>query len=335
MGLNPRRVALGVLQAPLVARAVRRLAKRDPGRPDLLAVLTYHRVDEPADDLYPGLISATPGAFATQVAWLARSYQLVSLGDVLARLDGGDALPPRSVLITFDDAYRDFASKAWPVLRANRAPAALFVPTAYPGDPTRAFWWDRLHRALTRSAGPEPVVTPMGDLALSTPDDRRVAFKRLRAELKSRPHEEAMDAVDAIVSALGGESRDGGAVLDWDELRAVAAEGVELGIHSRTHPLLDQLPVHALDGEIAGAWEDLQREVPGSAPAIAYPNGNHSPAVQAAARRAGMRAGFATRRGTNRLDRAEPLALRRINVGRATDPTVLAIQLHRWFGHWR
>lgn len=298
-------------------------------------MLTYHRVDEPSDDLYPGLISATPAAFAEQVAWLAGSYHLVSLADVLARRDGGPALPPRSVLITFDDAYRDFGTHAWPVLRAAGAPVALFVPTAYPGDPGRAFWWDRLHRAITGATGSEPVATPLGEVALATPADRSAAFKRLRAALKSLTHAEAMARVDEVVAALGGESRDGGSVLDWDELRMLAAEGVELGIHTRTHPLLDQLPSSALDAEIAGACEDLEREVPGSLPAIAYPNGNHSPQVLAAAADGGMRLGFSTHRATNDLRRPEWLALHRINVGRSTDTTTLALQLHRWFRHWR
>jgi peptidoglycan/xylan/chitin deacetylase (PgdA/CDA1 family) len=335
MALNPRRAALALTEVPVVRRTIRRLAARDPGRRDQLAILTYHRVDEPADDLYPGLISATPAAFADQVAWLARSYVLVSLADVLARREGGPALPPRSVLITFDDAYRDFGTHAWPVLRAHGAPVALFVPTAFPGDPARAFWWDRLHRAITGAAGTEPVATPLGEVALATAEDRKAASRRLRDALKALPHDEAMVAVDGVVAALGGESRDGGATLGWDELRTLAGEGVSLGIHTRTHPLLDQLPERALDAEIAGAREDLEREVPGTFPAIAYPNGNHSPKVLAAAADAGLRIGFSTHRGTNDLTSPEWLTLRRINVGGSTDRTALAVQLHRWFRFWR
>jgi len=335
MGLSPRGAALGLTRVPLVRRTIRRIAARDRGREDQLAVLTYHRVDEPADDLYPGLISATPADFAAQVGWLARSYNLVSLADVLARREGGPALPPRSVLITFDDAYRDFATHAWPALRAHGVPVALFVPTAFPGDPTRAFWWDRLHRALTGATHVEPVATPLGELQVATADDRRATFRRLRSAFKDLPHDEAMAAVDGVVAALGGESRDGGCILDWDQLRTLAGEGVELGIHSRTHPLLDQLPRHALDAEIAGAREDLEREVPGSSPAVAYPNGNHGPMVLATADDAGLRLGFSTHRGANDLRRPDWLALHRINVGRVSDITLLAAQLHRWFRHWR
>lgn len=331
--VSPRRLVGEVRRLPVIRRTVRRLAARDRGMPDLLAVLTYHRIDEPSDDAYPGIVSATPAEFADQAGWLARSYRIVSLAEVVARASGGPPLPPRSVLLTFDDATRDFGEHAWPALERLGVPAAVFVPTAFPGDPGRAFWWDRLHRALSRPGLPAAVDTPLGRVALATPDERAAAGRTLRNAVKALPHGEALAAVDAVVAALGGESG-AGTVLSWDELRGLAAAGVGIGAHTRTHPLLDRLPEDELDGEIAGARADLEREL-GTAPAtLAYPNGNHSPAVRAAVERAGYRVAFTTRRGTNDLRRPEWLELRRINVGRSTDRVVLAAQLHRWFRRW-
>jgi peptidoglycan/xylan/chitin deacetylase (PgdA/CDA1 family) len=332
--VSPRRLVGAARSIPVVRRAIGRLAARDPGRPDLLAVLTYHRVDEPSDDLYPGLISATPGEFEAQVAWLARSYRIVSLGDVVAREAGGAALPPRAVLLTFDDASRDFGEHAWPVLQRHGVPATVFVPTAFPGDPGRTFWWDRLHRVLARPDLPAAIETPVGRLPLAGAADQAVAFRRLRTALKELPHERAMAAADDVVASLGGDAGTG-SVLGWDELRSLAAAGLEIGAHTRTHPLLDRVSTAELDREVAGARDDLEREL-GSAPlTIAYPNGNHSAAVRAAVVRAGYRVAFTTQRGTNDLAEVDWLAVRRINVGRASDRVVLAAQLHRWFRFWR
>jgi peptidoglycan/xylan/chitin deacetylase (PgdA/CDA1 family) len=89
-----------------------------------------------------------------------------------------------------------------------------------------------------------------------------------------------------------------------------------------------------LDGEIAGAREDLERELGMSVRTIAYPNGNHAPAVLDAVADAGLRLGFTTHRGTNDLREPGWLTLRRINVGRSTSPAILAAQLHRWFRFW-
>jgi peptidoglycan/xylan/chitin deacetylase (PgdA/CDA1 family) len=327
-----RRAAVAVVDAPPVSGTIRRVAARDRGRADQLAVLTYHRVAEPDDTLYPGLISATPSDFARQVAWLDRHYQVVSMAQVLARRDGGDALPPRSVLLTFDDGYTDFGTNAWPVLKQHVMPATLFVPTAYPGDPARSFWWDRLHRAIVHAPS-EVVVTPAGELDLRTPEERGRVSRGLRNAMKDLPHDEAMARVDALVEALGGDSV-GGCVLSWDALRTLAGDGLSIGVHTRTHPLLDRLPLERLDGEIAGARDDLERELGTPVTTIAYPNGNNGPVVLDAVSAAGLRLGFTTQRGTNDLREPRWLTLRRINVGRSTSPAILAAQLHRWSRFW-
>src|SRR5262245_62081377 len=116
----------------------------------MLRVVTYHRVAEAEHTplLDPSMISATPTDFRRQIEFVRQYYDVVSLQDVLDFLGHGRRLPKRPVLLTFDDAYRDFATVVWPILKQHRLPATLFVPTAYASDPDSAFWWDRLYRAL-------------------------------------------------------------------------------------------------------------------------------------------------------------------------------------------
>src|ERR671914_537157 len=99
----------------------------------------------------------------------------VRLADrILPAREGRADLPPRAVLLTFDDAYDDFAEVAWPLLRHHGLPATLFVPTAYPDVPGRAFWWDRLHQAVA-GARASSVATPVGRLPLSSAAERDAA----------------------------------------------------------------------------------------------------------------------------------------------------------------
>jgi hypothetical protein len=95
------------------------------------------------------------------------------------------------VLLTFDDAYRDFAEHAWPVLRSHGLPAVLFVPTAFPGDPERSFWWDRLYRAFACARREEALPSAAGVLPLRTPAERARSFRRVRDRVKALPHREA------------------------------------------------------------------------------------------------------------------------------------------------
>ena len=134
------------------------LERIDPARPQQLAVLTYHRVDWPdaRPFLSPAQLSATPDAFEQQMTYLARNCNVVGVEDVFDAVHQGKPLPPRAVLVTFDDAYADFAEHVWPVMKQLGLPVTLFVPTAFPDHPERGFWWDRLYNALRCAMSPRP-----------------------------------------------------------------------------------------------------------------------------------------------------------------------------------
>ena len=99
------------------------------GRPSRdLCVLMYHKVN----DVEGNSVTVPAGLFGEQMAQLGElGYTPVSLDDVIAYYLEGAPLPPRAVLITFDDGYRDNLDNAVPVLRRHGYPAVLFVPIAY------------------------------------------------------------------------------------------------------------------------------------------------------------------------------------------------------------
>jgi peptidoglycan/xylan/chitin deacetylase (PgdA/CDA1 family) len=296
--------------------------------PDLLRVLTYHHVESSDADPPPyprGTIA--PEAFAEQMRWLRERCHVVSMEEVLAAVERRGGLPPRSVLVTFDDGYRDFGTRAWPVLRGLGLPVTLFVPTAFPGDPGRWFWWERLHHALLHTARRRSLVTPVGSLALDSAATREQAYTRLRAHVKRMPHAEALEWVEAACRELATPPPPPPAILSWDELRELAGQGVTIGSHTRTHPLLTRIARSQAQAEIACSLSDLKRELGRVLPVLAYPGGAHDPDVVRITAEAGYRLAFTTTRGLNRLERVHPLELRRINVGRSTSLGLLRAQL--------
>ena len=310
------------------------LERMDRGRPNLLPVLTYHRVaaTERAGG-YPGLVSADPETFAEQMAFLARRYRAIALDELLEARDAGRRLAPGSVMVTFDDAYRDFADHAWPVLRSRRIPVTLFVPTAYPGRPEMSFWWDWLYAALDAAPVGAVLDMPAGSLRLRSADDRLDAFRRVRAAVKALPHDDGMRLVAVIADQLGCPSP-AGTVLDWPTLRQLAADGVTLAPHSRSHALLDRLDGSRLDEELVGSRDDLEAQIGATPAVLAYPSGAHSSVVRAAAKRLGFRIAFGTTRGVNDLDTADWLSLRRINVGARSSLNAIRAQVGRWALLW-
>lgn len=325
--LRPAAAALG--RSPAFRSAAALVDRAGPSRPHTLGVLTYHRVAPLGGSpwLHPGLLSATPEGFADQMAFVSARYQVVSLEDVLDARRRGARLPCRSVLLTFDDAYADFADHAWPVLRRLGLPVTLFVPTAFPGDPDRQFWWDRLHQAFATTRWRQLLPTAAGPLPMATPEDRRRSGARLRSHLKSIPHTTLEAEVDRLVELLEPRPAPSGNVLDWSDLSRLAGEGVVLGAHSRTHALLDRVSPARLRDEVLGSAGDLQRATGRAPSAFAYPAGAHNAEVVTAVEEAGLLLSFTTRQGLNDLRQHAWLRLRRVNVSLAATPPVLQLRL--------
>ncbi len=84
-------------------------------------VLAYHLVDAGTG----GPVDLPLTRFESQLALLQRAFRVVSLEDVDPEGD------PRQVVLSFDDAYANFATTIWPRLRDAAFPAILYVPVGF------------------------------------------------------------------------------------------------------------------------------------------------------------------------------------------------------------
>ena len=93
--------------------------------------LCYHGVTErsersPAD---PTGLHVNHRRFAAQLDFLARRYHFISLEEYLQARRAGRRLPNYSLLLTFDDGFRNFLTVAAPLLSARQIPTTVFLIT--------------------------------------------------------------------------------------------------------------------------------------------------------------------------------------------------------------
>lgn len=101
-----------------------------------LRVLMYHKISPETGDA----LTVSTAQLEEQLKWLIEEeFEFVTGSHVVASLENGAALSPRSVLVTFDDAYLNNHELAFPLLAKHRIPSVLFVPTAFIGQESS---WD-------------------------------------------------------------------------------------------------------------------------------------------------------------------------------------------------
>jgi len=128
--------------------AMERAAAPDSGSP-LVAILCYH--DLTGDPGRPGY-SIHPEDFRRHIRRLKESgWTFLSLSELLSRKDRPSELPPRAVVVTFDDAYRSFFEKALPILREEGVKATLCVVSSFlekaPADLPPLMTWEQIREA--------------------------------------------------------------------------------------------------------------------------------------------------------------------------------------------
>ncbi|MEV6117209.1 polysaccharide deacetylase family protein [Streptomyces sp. NPDC052109] len=106
-------------------------------------------------------------------------------------------------------------------------------------------------------------------------------------------------------------------MLDWPQVRRLAAAGVEIGGHSHTHPQLDQLDDGALRRELTHCTEIVADELGARPVSFAYPYGYSSRRVRQAVREHGYGQALAVGNALARRHQG-PYALRRVTVRRST-----------------
>lgn len=253
-----------------------------------LTVIMFHRVLSTDD---PRWTSADPdytlerGLFAHCLAFFRRHYTVVTERQVLAARRGGPPLPPRALLITFDDGWQDNVSHALPALAAAGLPGLLFVVADAVGR-RQPFWQERLVAAQRRGAlAPAHVRAAMAAARLEAPSggEDLGALRALIAALEAQPASARAPVLAALEPRLDDGLRH---MVDAGELATLRDGGVAIGLHGKTHEPMTRAA--DVDAELGGARAELAARLGGEAPAtMSFPHGRFDDAIAARARDAG------------------------------------------------
>jgi len=255
-------------------------------------------------------------------AEIAKGFQPVSLNDIVEAARGNQTLPHNAVTVTIDDAYRSYLTRGHPVFRKHKIPVTVFAVAGF-SDGQLWLWPDQTEFALEHtnrsSIRAEVQAGKILDLDLSTAASRAASTDKLNEALKLAPDEARMAFIAELKASTGVSIPPyppaNKAAMTWDELRAIAADGVEIGCHTETHPILSRVSSpEKLEREIRGAKEFIESRLWRPVNHFCYPNGRAidiGAAAAAMVRKAGFKSATTTTWGMNPVH-CDPMSIRRL-----------------------
>lgn len=269
---------------------------------DTVTVIMFHRVLDPHDPRWPSCdpdYTISTSLFSESLRFFKRHYSIISTAQLIDARRHGKPLPPRALLITFDDGWADNADYALPQLQREAMPALLFVVADVIGKKA-PFFQEQIYGAwrlgrLTTVALADALAR--FDPAAEPPRDNDESTLR---ELIARVEKIDRASRTAVLESLGDVLDDGQRHwLNRDELHALERGGVEIGMHGMTHVPMTQAV--DLDAELAGARAaGAGLTASGAKPdTLSFPHGRYDDRIARRARDAGYELVFTSVRGLN------------------------------------
>lgn len=264
--LTAKRISVRI---PFFMGAVSYLTRKKP------RIFMYHRFCGADHDAQGGLDAET---FEWQLGQLRKRWRVVTLAEYMGMIRDGGTLPPYVVVLTVDDGYKDFYTVAYPKLKQYGVPATFFIVVDFVDGAW--LWWDRIRFALDHAETTRTDLEWKGEviaLRLRNRGEREASWATLveyslAMDRVSRSaflaHLEKQVRVDVPPSPPADYM-----AVSWKQLQEMSNDGIEVGSHTKSHPILSLEIDATVDEELLGSKQRLEEQLWREVSSFCYPNG--------------------------------------------------------------
>ena len=265
--------------------------------------------------------------FELLIQFIGKHFEVISPQEYLSCIQESAKLPQNSLILSFDDGYRELFQNAEPILRKYHLPAILFVPTAAVEDES-TFWWDAVYSFLKstqqsdfgKTAATDRVVEPylkQFEQVISQPPKQRdgsifeliETLQSVNAEIRERVlgyFQTFYENSPLHPSALPS-------VLKWHEVKEISDSVFEIGSHTVNHQFLSSISEKDVKDELAHSKGILEDRLKKEVACFSYPGGKYNEKTALLVQEAGYACAFTSDEGLNSLD-GNVYKLKRINI---------------------
>jgi len=302
-----------------------------------VTIIMYHYVRPLARTRFPEIKGLDLEDFRAQIEYIDRHYEVITLPELIAAIDGEHALPENAALLTFDDGYADHYDYAMPILDEHRMSAIFFPPVNVVRE-RRVLDVNKIHFVLASSIDIHDLIKQIhghlkycrdeyelpGEKTLferyataNRFDPKEVVYVK-RLLQKGLPQKVRSEIVDALFTenvtqdeeAFGEEL-----YMTEDQLKYALRNGFHVGAHGVEHVWLNAVSFEQKWSEMYKSTEFLRDlGVDTNALGIAYPYGGWDAEVCEIAAQLNYKYGFTVDVGQAKVGQDAALLLPRLDT---------------------
>ena len=261
-----------------------------------ILVLLYHGVTDQSAGKFNNLRNynkkhLNKNTFEKQIESINKSCEVISIDQLVHYWNTNYEIKKPTVVITFDDGFRNNYSIAKPILEKYEVPATFYISTGNVSE-QKLFWVDLLEIIFSKTRIKEinsktfPTIysfipNQKNNINLDNRLSKIEALNLIKKKLKLCHPKFRAEKIKNIALELKVDNSykidncpSEYSILSWDELRNINSNDLfTIGGHSRWHNILSKLNGHDLEDEIKGSIEDIKNNLGMFSGHYAYPEG--------------------------------------------------------------
>jgi peptidoglycan/xylan/chitin deacetylase (PgdA/CDA1 family) len=230
-------------------------------------ILIFHRILAQPDELNPD--EWDRASFGNLLSFLKSNFNILTMSEYGKRMRYGD-IPAKSLSITFDDGYADNYTEAYPLLKKYGLKATFFVTTGTL-DGGR-MWNDTIIEVLRRlDAERSDTLQHLLPKSSGNYSSGRQLVLQVINKCKYLEPRVRQEVVDSLAQEVDELPRD--LMMTSNQVATLHREGMEIGGHTHTHPILTSLSDDEAEHDILEGKRRLEQIIDAEVVSFAYPNG--------------------------------------------------------------
>lgn len=248
-------------------------------------VLCFHRINNDHNPFFPSL---SEQKFETIIQYASENFEIISLN----RIHEPAKMKP-TLILTFDDGYKDFILNAVPILKKYKVPCTHCIVTDSV-EKNQIIWTQRffnLFRSVLTIDKKEITVCLNGkQTPLQVNQKELLRFsKRLFGELLVTPIIKREKLLTELSNSIGVDPVEE-EMMTWTDIQKCIEAGVEIGSHTVSHDSLISIQDQkALEFEILQSKSILEKKLNIEVKTISFPNGLYNENILNISRQGGYK----------------------------------------------